>query len=127
MAKQTQAQKEQVYNDSIKDFKWLKYIDTGKNRQVAVPHDLAIRIRHINSREHVRYVDVTQLKSGRDDVSKFTYHDMRRFIDRPVYDMVTKLFDLDKDRVYMLKWLVRGLGMYPAYCRTVVNNLYTNR
>lgn len=125
MARLTKQEQEQQYNEVVAQYKWLKLIDTSQHKTAYIPDDLLLRVKHLNTREHVRHQDVILLKSGRDTVSRFSAHDLRRFIPKANYELVYRLYDIDRDRVYMLKWLARGLGMYPAYCRTLANKLYT--
>ena len=124
MARLTKQEQEQLYNKKVASHKWLKLMDTTQHKTATIPEDLQMRVRHLNTREHVRHQDVILLKSGRDTVSRFSAHDLRRFIPKASYELVYRLYDIDRDRVYMLKWLARGLGMYPAYCRTLANKLY---
>lgn len=124
MARLTKQEQEQLYNKQVAGYKWLKLMDTTQHKTATIPEDLQMRVRHLNTREHVRHQDVILLKSGRDTVSRFSAHDLRRFIPKSSYELVYRLYDIDRDRLYMLKWLTRGLDMYPAYCRTLANKLY---
>lgn len=107
----------------IKDYKWLSRFSRG-SQSALVDDGLKHRIDYVNTRINLQERDLAQLQSGRDDVSKLTDIDIIKYTSKQTRELVSTLFSDSKSQQYMLRWVIRGLGIYPAFCKTIVTTKY---